>query len=88
MDTPLSLRLQPAFCKEIPMHNFCLLSALITYLENLLIAIQNYSSVGLQITERKSTIYPAVNIIDAYYADDIAITANNLREANLLLHSI
>ena len=43
---------------------------------------------GLKITERKSTIYPAVNITDADYADDIAITTNNIREANLLLHSI
>ena len=35
---------------------------------------------GLQITERKCTRYPAINITDAYYADDIAITTNNLRE--------
>ena len=46
------------------------------------------TELGLQITERKSTVYPAVNITDADYADDIAITTNNLREANLLLHSI
>ena len=46
------------------------------------------TELGLKITERKSTRYPAVNITDADYADDIAITTNNLREANLLLHSI
>ena len=46
------------------------------------------TDLGLQITERKSTRYPAINITEADYADDIAITINNLREANLLLHSI
>ena len=45
------------------------------------------TELGLQITEKESTRYPAVNI-DANYADDIAITTNNLREANLLLYSI
>ena len=46
------------------------------------------TELGLQITERKSLRYDAVNITDADYADDIDITTNNLREANLLLHSI
>ena len=46
------------------------------------------TELGLKITERKITRYPAVNITDADFADDIAITTNNLREANLLLHSI
>ena len=40
------------------------------------------TELGLQITERKSTIYPAVNTTDAYYADAIDITTHNLREAN------
>ena len=46
------------------------------------------TELGLQITERKSTRYPAVNITDADYADDISIITNNLREENVLLHSI
>ena len=46
------------------------------------------TELGLQITERNSTIYHAVKITDAYYADDIAITTNNLSEAKLLLHII
>ena len=51
-------------------------------------AIDCNTLLGLKITERKSTRYPVVNITDADYADDIAINSNNLREANLLLHSI
>ena len=41
------------------------------------------TELGLKITERKITRYPAVNITDADYADDIAITTNNLRESNV-----
>ena len=46
------------------------------------------TELGFNITERKSTIYPAVNMTNADYVDNIAITTNNLREVNLLLHSI
>ena len=46
------------------------------------------TELGLEITERKRSRYPAVNITDADYAYDIAITTNNLREANILLLSI
>ena len=51
-------------------------------------SIECNTELGLQITERNSTRYLEVNITYADYADDIAITINNLREANLLLHSI
>ena len=88
METPIFLRLQPAFCKEIPSHHFYL--PLLRYL--LRKSIDCNTELGLTITERKSSRYPAVNITDAHYADDINIMAiaitTNLREANLLLHSI
>ena len=85
MDTPLSLRLQPAFCKVDTIAPFLFIICLDYVLRK---SIDCNTELGLTITERKSTRYPAVNITDADYADDIAITTNNLREANLLLHSI
>ena len=40
---------------------------------------------GFTISKRKSTRYPAVSITDADYADDIALTTNDLSEENTLL---
>ena len=39
---------------------------------------------GFTISKRKSSRYPAVSITDADYADDIALTTNDLSEANTL----
>ena len=40
---------------------------------------------GFTISKRKSSRYPAVSITDADYADDIALSTNDLSEANTLL---
>ena len=40
---------------------------------------------GFTISKSKSSRYPAVSITDADYADDIALTTNDLSEANTLL---
>ena len=51
-------------------------------------SIDNNSQYGLTLTERKSSRYPAFTITDVDYADDIAITTNNVKEANILLNSL
>ena len=51
-------------------------------------SIDNNSKYGLTLTERKSSRYPAFTITDVDYADDIAITTNNVKEANILLNSL
>ena len=43
---------------------------------------------GFTISKRKSSRYPAISITDADYADDIALTTNDLSEANTLLFLI
>ena len=43
---------------------------------------------GIQLTKKRSTRYPAKTIIDADYADDIAILANTPNQAKILLHSL
>ena len=40
------------------------------------------------LTERRSRRYPATYITDIDYADDIAITTNDMKSANTLLHQI
>ena len=48
-------------------------------------SIGNNSQYGLTLTERKSSRF---TITDIDYADDIAITTNNVKEANILLNSL
>ena len=43
---------------------------------------------GLELTKKRSRRYPAKIITDADYADDIAILANTLNQAETLLHSL
>ena len=85
MDIPLSLRLQPVVLQGDTIAQFVFIICIYYVLRT---SIDCNTELGLQITERNSTRYPAVKITDADYADDIAITANNLREENVLLHSI
>ena len=42
-------------------------------------------SLDFTISKSKSSRYPAVSITDADYADDIALTTNDLSEANNIL---
>ena len=42
---------------------------------------------GFELTKKRSRRYPAKTITDADYADDIAILANTLNQAETLLHS-
>ena len=43
---------------------------------------------GFELTKKRSRRYPATTITDADYADDIAILANTLDQAETLLHSL
>ena len=43
---------------------------------------------GFTLTERKSRRYPAEQITDTDYADDIVVTSNTLKDANTLLLKI
>ena len=43
---------------------------------------------GFELTKKRSRRYPAKTIIDADYADDIAILANTPNQAETLLHSL
>ena len=43
---------------------------------------------GFKLTKKRSRRYPAKTIIDADYADDIAIMANTPNQAETLLHSL
>ena len=43
---------------------------------------------GLTLTERKSRRYPAENIADIDYADDIALASNSQTDANKMLLKI
>ena len=43
---------------------------------------------GFKLTKKKSRRYPTKTITDADYADDIAILANTLNQAETLLHSL
>ena len=46
------------------------------------------AELGFTLTERRSRYYPATHITDIDYADDIAITTNDIKSANTLLHQI
>ena len=51
-------------------------------------SLDNNKELGFTLTERKSRRYPAENITDTDYADDIAVTSNTLKDANNLLLKI
>ena len=46
------------------------------------------AELGFTLTERRSRRYPATHITDIDYADDIAITTNDMKSVNTLLHQI
>ena len=47
------------------------------------------AELGFTLTERRSRCYPATHITDINdYSDDIAITTNDMKSANTLLHQI
>ena len=50
-------------------------------------SLDSNSHLGFTLTKRKSMIYPAVNITDIDYADDIAVITDSLID-NTLLHQI
>ena len=43
---------------------------------------------GFELTKKRSRRYPAKTITDTDYADDIALVANTLNQAETLLHSL
>ena len=51
-------------------------------------SVDNISSEGLLLTPRRSTRHPSKYITDLDYADDIALTSDNLENAVPLLHSL
>ena len=51
-------------------------------------SLDNNRELGFTLTERKSSQYPAEQITDTDYADDIAVTSNTLKDANTLLLKI
>ena len=51
-------------------------------------SLDNNRELGFTLTERKSRIYPAEQITDTDYSDDIAVTSNTLKDANILLLKI
>ena len=50
--------------------------------------MDNNQELGFTLIERKSRLYPAEQITDTDYADDIAVTSNTLKDANTLLLKI
>ena len=51
-------------------------------------SLDNNRELGFTLTERKSRRYPAEQITDTDYADDIAVTNNTLKDTNTLLLKI
>ena len=52
------------------------------------IATLNAEETGLIVTPRKSTRHPAIRLTDTDFADDIALTSNTIKEAQLLLQRV
>ena len=50
--------------------------------------MDNNRELGFTLIVRNSRRYPAEQFTDTYYADDIAITSNTLKDANTLLQKI
>ena len=48
-------------------------------------SLNNDKELGFTLTERRSRRYPAEQIIDIDYADDIAVTSNTLKYDNTLV---
>ena len=51
-------------------------------------SLYNNRELGFNLKERKSRRYPAEQITDTDYADDIAVTSNTMKYANTLLLKI
>ena len=51
-------------------------------------SLDNNRELGFTLTDRKSRRYPVEQITDTDYADDIAVTSNTLKDANILLLKI
>ena len=51
-------------------------------------SLDNDRELGFTLTERRSRRYPAEQINDIDYADDITVTSNTLNDANTLLLKI
>ena len=62
----------------------CLLVIIVDYI--LRQSVDNISNKGLLVTPRRSTRHPSKYITDLDYADDIALTSDNLENALSLLH--
>ena len=50
--------------------------------------IDNNTEIDITLTQRRSRRYPALHITYIDYADDIAITTNTMKYANILIHKI
>ena len=51
-------------------------------------SVDNIKHLGLTLTKSRSRRYPAITITDADYADDLALMANTISDAQSLLHSL
>ena len=51
-------------------------------------ALDHHNIIGFTLIERRSKRYPAIQIKNVDYADDLAIVTDNTNEAILLLHKI
>ena len=61
----------------------------ILYLDYILkTSVDINAELGFILTERRSRRYPATHITDIDYADDVAITTNDMKSSNTLLHQI
>ena len=62
-----------------------------TYSSEIIIGINKNTQLRggtFELTKKRSRMYPAKTITDAYYDDDIAILANTPNQAETLLHSL
>jgi hypothetical protein len=51
-------------------------------------AVDSHSELGFTLSKSKSRRYPAIKLTDVDYADDLAVTADYLIDATILLHHI
>ena len=51
-------------------------------------SLDDNKHLGLTIKKRMSSRHPAIYITDTDYADDLAITSDNVEDANIMLHKI
>ena len=51
-------------------------------------SLDDNTHLGLTITKRMSSRHPAIYITYTDYADDLAVTSDNVEDANIMLHKI